>query len=162
MRLILLFLSSLLFIPAVGQIEDEAMIEETQEIEAPLCKRAVTIDTGNASISGILATRETEDAILGSIINEFGISALDFCYNKEKGKMKLTHVVSFLNKWYIKRVLSNDLKFCLHILYGTPFKKKHSYSIEKTIDSTKISNNKRHITYTFKPLKEPITDEISE
>lgn len=162
MRLILLFLSSLLFIPAFGQVEEEIVVEETQEVEAPLCKRAVTIDTGKATISGILVTRENENTILGSIINEFGISALDFCYDKKKKKMKLTHVVSFLNKWYIKRVLSNDLKFCLHILHSTPFNKKHNYSIERTVDSTKVCNNKRRITYTFTPFKELITDEISE
>ena len=162
MRLILLFLSSLLFIPAFGQVAEEIVIEESQAIETPLTKRAVTIDTGKATISGILVTRDTENEILGSIINEFGISALDFGYDKGKDKMKLTHVVSFLNKWYIKRVLSNDLKFCLHILYGTPFKKKHNYSIERTVDSTTICNNKRHIRYTFTPLKETVTDEISE
>lgn len=162
MRLILLFLSSFLFIPAFGQVEEEVVIEETQEVEVPLCKRAVYIDTGKATISGILVTRETENTILGSIINEFGISALNFCYDMEKDKMKLTHVVSFLNKWYIKRVLSNDLKFCLHILYGIPFNKKHNYSMEQIVDSTMVSNNKQHITYIFTPLKESTTDEISE
>ena len=162
MRLIFLFLSSLLFCPAYCQTDEEVLIEETQTVESPLCKRVVSIDTGKATISGILVTRETEKVIMGSIINEFGISALDFCYDKRKEKMKLTHVVSFLNKWYIKKVRSNDRKFCLHILYGTSYNKKHNYRIEQTVNSTTIYNTKRHITYTFSPLKEQTEDEISE
>ena len=117
MRLIFLFLSSLLFCPAYCQTDEEVLIEETQTVESPLCKRVVSIDTGKATISGILVTRETEKVIMGSIINEFGISALDFCYDKRKEKMKLTHVVSFLNKWYIESSKQRSQILLAHIIW---------------------------------------------
>lgn len=161
MRIFLLFLSSFISVFAYSQAETRDSLEmQTSAFQDIKC--AVSIDTGKASVTGILITKENDEFILGSIINEFGISAMDFSYNKSKDKLKLEHVVSFLNKWYIKRVLSNDIKFCLHILYDMPLKKMHNYQINKAVDLTRIINTKRKISYTFSPITQLEQDETSE
>lgn len=50
-----------------------------------------------ARLTGVALTRLDNNAISGSIINEFGVSALDFTYDIRRGKVKLNHVVSFLD-----------------------------------------------------------------
>lgn len=119
---------------------------------SPLQKYAFQIETSNGFISGILLVSESDENIKGSMINEFGVSAIDFSYSKQKQKIKLMNVISFLNKWYIKQVLKNDIKFCLHILYKTLFKDNHKYEVIRSQDSVTIINNKRHLKYTFSPL----------
>lgn len=119
---------------------------------SPLQKHTFQIETSNGFVSGILLVSEDDENINGSMINEFGVSAIDFSYSKKKQKVKLLNVISFLNKWYIKHVLKNDIKFCLHVLYDVPFKKKHNYEVVHTVDSITIINNKRHLKYTFSPL----------
>lgn len=52
-----------------------------------------------------------EDGVVkSSIVNEFGVSALDFTYHPVSHKVKIISVMGKLNKWYIKRLLKRDLK----------------------------------------------------
>ncbi len=95
---------------------------------------------------------DNNENITGSMINEFGVSAIDFSYSREKQKVKLWSVVNFLNKWYIKRVLKNDIKFCLHVLFEIPYQKKHTYEIIRKADCVEILNTKQHLKYSFSPL----------
>ncbi len=115
-------------------------------------KMAFRIEMQKGYVSGIMISAETDDAINGSMVNEFGISAIDFSYSKEKEKVKLINVGSFLNKWYIKQVLRNDINFALHILYGMPYKKKLHYEVTRDGENVTIFNTKRKIKYTFSPL----------
>lgn len=104
-------------------------------------------------VSGILVANEDGDNIYCSMINEFGVSALDFIYNKKKRKIKLLNVVSFLNKWYIKRVLRDDLQYCMHQLYGIPYgKSEKQYLSVKEENKIIVDNIKRKLTYTFTPF----------
>lgn len=149
MKTFLLFLSSiLLFFTFDLRAEQTDSIAESN----PLQKHTFQIETGNGFISGLLLVSANDESITGSLINEFGVSAIDFVYSRKSGKVRLLNVVSFLNKWYIKRVLRNDLEFCLHVLYDTPYRKKHNYEIARTGDSVTITNVRRHLKYTFSPL----------
>lgn len=129
---------------------------------SPLQKHTFQIETSNGFVSGILLVSEDDENINGSMINEFGVSAIDFSYSKIKQKVKLLSVISFLDKWYIKQVLKNDIKFCLHMLYDVPFKKKHNYEVVHTVDSITILNIKRHLKYTFSPLTISTNEDDSE
>lgn len=149
MKAFLLFLSSILLFFAFDlRAEQPDSIAESN----PLQKHTFQIETGNGFISGLLLVAENDESITGSLINEFGVSAIDFVYSRKNNKVRLLNVVSFLNKWYIKRVLRNDLEFCLHVLYDTPYRKKHNYEIARTGDSVTITNYRRHLKYTFSPL----------
>lgn len=61
-------------------------------------------------LSGVCILKNNKDTIMGSIFNEFGISALDFTCDLRKEEIKLLNVASVLNKWYIKKVLKEDLR----------------------------------------------------
>lgn len=114
---------------------------------------AFRIEMQKGYVSGIMITGESDEYINGSMVNEFGISAIDFTFSKKKGKVKLINVGSFLNKWYIKQVLKNDINFALHILYGTPYNKKHNYEVTREGPNLIIFNTKRKIKYIFSPLQ---------
>lgn len=158
-RITLLFLSFLcsLFTSVAQEKESESGVDSL------LTRRyafEITMEKGH--ISGIMIAKESDDFIVGTMVNEFGVSALSFVYDKEKNKIKLQDVMSMLNKWYIKRVLKQDLTFCLHILYDTPYRKKHNYIITKTIDKVSITNPKRKLTYSFMPLDPVLENETTE
>ena len=78
-----------------------------------------------------------------SVVNEFGLSAMDFEYNPQKDKVKIINIIKKLDHWYIKRVLKRDLRILLHNLEHGIYKHE---------------NAKYEITYTFQPLQ-PITEE---
>lgn len=159
MKRFLLFLNSLLLAFTSGiQASDNGQIDSYHQLQ----RYSFQIETGKAYVSGILLANEAEESIVGSMINEFGVSAIDFSYSKEKQKVKLLSVVSFLNKWYIKKVLKNDINFCLHILYGIPFKQKHNYEIINHGDTVSIINQKRKIRYSFTPLNTQEANDTEE
>lgn len=159
MKRFLLFLNSLLFFCTFGLRADDIA---SPEVSHQLQRFSFQIETDKAFVSGLLLANEDDEVIYGSMINEFGVSAIDFTYFKKKQKVKLLNVVSFLNKWYIKMVLKNDLKFCLHILYNTPFDSRNKYDIVRNGDSVSIINNKHKLKYTFTPLNSQNANDTEE
>lgn len=135
---------------------------DSTEVSHQLQRYSFQIETNKAFISGLLLANEDDEAINGSMINEFGVSAIDFTFSRKKQKIKLLNVVSFLNKWYIKMVLKNDLKFCLHILYDIPFNSKSKYEVIRMCETVSIINHKRNLKYTFTPLKPTNENDIEE
>jgi len=102
-------------------------------------KYNVQIDFKKAYISGICIMLDEDDMVKASIVNEFGVSALDFTYNKQKKKVKIISVMSKLDHWYIRRVLKADLKNVMVLLpQGI-----NTYNDEKF-----------NIRYTFNPINE--------
>lgn len=97
------------------------------------------IEMPNGYLSGICVLMMRQETIRGCIFNEFGLTALDFTYDTKKDKVKIDKAMAMFNKWHIKRTLKNDLKKVFHNLsHGT----------------TGYRNEKRQITYQFKPIKE--------
>ena len=72
-------------------------------------KYNATIEMKKGYLSGICMLIRDKDGYKGSIFNEFGISVLDFTYQPVTGKVKLENVIQLLDKWYIKRLLKQDL-----------------------------------------------------
>lgn len=108
------------------------------EEEGEKCRYAVQIDFKKAYISGIGILMMQDGIINGTVFNEFGVSALSFTYNPEKEKVKLQHVFSKLNKWYIKKVLKRDLVQLIKQLQN---------------DQTTYRDERFDITYNFSPLQ---------
>lgn len=102
-------------------------------------KYDVKIDIRKAYISGVCMMMKDEGIVKASIVNEFGLSAVDFTYNPSKDKVKILNVMSKMDKWYIRRVLRKDLRNIMHQL------PQGIYTYE---------NKKQHIIYTFNPLKD--------
>ena len=78
-------------------------------LEDGCCRYSVQIDIDRVGISGVYIMQEQECAILGAIMNEFGVSVLSFTFNPIKGKVRIIGCLPQLNKWHIKRVLKRDL-----------------------------------------------------
>lgn len=95
------------------------------------------IEMPRGHISGICILLREGSQIKGSLFNEFGISALDFIYDADKDKVKITAAMAFIDKWYIKRVLRKDLRL---VLCG----------LEQ--GQCTYTNSKRNIVYQFSML----------
>lgn len=90
-------------------------------------------------VSGVLVLLRDDEAVRGSLFNEFGITALDFSYDRRKDKVRLHSVVRQMDRWYIRRVLRRDLR---QVVKG----------IER---GDSIYEDRRHkIIYKFTPLDE--------
>ena len=156
MKALLLFLSNIIAFNANAvSLATDGVLSDTQ-------RYTFQIETPKAFLSGVLMTKAQDDSIIGSMVNEFGVSAIDFSFSIKKDKLKLINVVSFLNKWYIKKTLDSDLKFIIHQIYHLPWKKKHHYIVESVDDSITILNSRRKLKYVFTPLIAPANYDTEE
>lgn len=113
--------------------------KEFPKNEGDRARYNVQIDFKKAYISGLCLMLMEDDIIKASVVNEFGVSALDYIYNPTKQKVKILKVMGKMNKWYIKKVLKRDLK---QVMLNLP-------QGENTYEDKKYS-----IKYTFEPLNE--------
>lgn len=155
MRAYLLFLVSLLF-PLT--LFAESGTNDTVSVLGQSNHYAFEITTPKAALTGIMIVKESDGVILGSMVNEFGVSAIDFSYDRSRDKLKLLNVVGFLDKWYIKMTMKKDLRLCLHVLFAIPYKSEKNYEISFSSDSYQVVNKKRKITYTFTRMSLPEDD----
>jgi hypothetical protein len=81
----------------------------------------------------------------GSLVNEFGVKAFDFIATS--GKCRLMNTVAFIDKWYIRRTIENDLSYLLWQSTASG-KRLEQASEENTI----LYNDKRNIRYNFHKL----------
>lgn len=105
-----------------------------------------------SAITGTFIAKTTDDALYGSVVNDFGISVLDFSYSFSKDKVRMINVVSFLNKWYVKRTIKADLKYCLHVVLNIPLKENGKYIVTNDGPTVTVFNMKRKIKYVFAPF----------
>lgn len=102
-------------------------------------------------ITGLCLMRKTDGVLRGSVVNEFGIKAFDFTYQPSKGKTKLSSVVSFLNKWYIRRTLQRDLSF---LFRQTASCSRGYRTLEIDDDVVSLFNKRYKLTYRFRKWDE--------
>lgn len=98
------------------------------------------IEMPKAYVSGMLIMHKPSEGVVNaSMVNEFGISLMDFCYEEKKEKIKFYSLTDKLNKWYIRKTLAKDLKQVLRAMQDGA----HEYI-----------NSKRKIKYSFQPANE--------
>lgn len=102
------------------------------------------------SLTGICLIKTDESGSKGALVNEFGIHALDFTVSADRRKVRLLHVIDWMNKWYIKRVLRRDLRF---LFLGSENAQDRWREVTVAGDTTILRNKKYHITYTFTEIK---------
>jgi hypothetical protein len=120
------------------------------------------LSTPKVNLTGICIVKQVNGDWRGSIMNEFGVKILDFVSTPEK--CKLVHVISFLDKWYIKKVIASDIQFMMEIdnpAYRIGFQSYRSmaqdtlvvnYKKEKELQrypngEINYTNHKRSLTY---------------
>lgn len=120
---------------------------------------SVCIDSGRGGFCGVCVLDRQEDKINGSIFNEFGITALNFEYDFRRGRLKLYDVISFLNKWYIKKIIKSDLTYLLNTAILGRRKEKRGLALDISEDKVLLENLKYHLSYTFSNITEDETIE---
>ena len=101
------------------------------------------IEMTRAYISGMGVLLKEDGMIKGSLFNEFGITALDFTYDPERQKAKLHHVIKMIDKWYIRRLIRNDIAQLMICLQK---------------GETRYQNERRHINYLFLPIENEVAE----
>lgn len=95
----------------------------------------IAIEMPKVYLSGLMIMHKPSEGLVNaSVINEFGISLMDFSYDEKKNKIKIRSITDKMNKWYIKRTLSTDFKNILKAM-------REGYN--------EYLNNKRKIKYSF-------------
>lgn len=110
---------------------------------------SVCMDTERGGFCGLFIMEKQDNIIKGSLFNEFGITAYNFEFNIRNGKIKLYDVISFLNKWYIKKIIKGDMEY----LFRNELLDKKSVSRGRELvtagEKVVLRNLKYHIGYTF-------------
>lgn len=100
-----------------------------------------------AYVSGIMILRRIEPTqIRGSLVNEFGISLLDFSYDESKRKLKIESLMKQLDKWYVRRLLKKDIPRVLEAMHG---------------NEEKYENSSCKLKYFFKPMNQESCDTLN-
>lgn len=68
------------------------------------------VEIRESYLSGICLMVNNNGIIASSIVNEFGISLMDFTYSERKDKVKIRNTIKPLDRWYIKRLLKRSLR----------------------------------------------------
>ena len=134
MRKYLLLISILLLSLAslTVQAQDSLIVQQAPLSDSIGCKTryATTIELSKGYLSGITIMVREADVYHGVLFNEFGITALEFTYHPQTKKVELIEVIAMLDKWYIRRVLKNDLQHVMeNLMKGNPTYKDEKYHI---------------------------------
>ena len=134
MRKYLLLISILLLSLAslTVQAQDSLIVQQAPLSDSIGCKTkyATTIELSKGYLSGITIMVREAEAYHGVLFNEFGITALEFTYQPQTKKVELIEVIAMLDKWYIRRVLKNDLQHVMeNLMKGNPTYKDEKYHI---------------------------------
>ena len=114
----------------------------------------MNISVKDADVSGILVMKvDSVGGIKCALMNEFGISALNFSVSTDRKQVELVNVISFLDKWYIRKVLKSDLEYLFSATEDNLEKENHDRVIRRADDSVILENKKYSITYTLEQLK---------
>jgi len=143
MRPFLLFLSVVfagLFLRAAGA---ESM--ERQQFR-------FILDTPHGSLSGIMVLASGQGEVIGSMFNEFGLSAIDFRYCRRSRRVKLVNVIDFLDKWRVRYVLRRDLTAIVELIGNPDVRLGKHYEVTRDGDTFILSNRRRHMVYTLTPF----------
>lgn len=92
---------------------------------------AAMIEIPGGYVSGICLLVNDDGIIKGCLVNEFGISALEFTYQVGQEEVELVSIAKLLDKWYIKRVLRKDLaQVLMNLKSGIFTYKDEKYKID--------------------------------
>lgn len=126
-KIYLFFLFLLLSTPLIGQITYPMNDGDR------VCYN-VQIEFHESYLSGMCIMKNQEGDIIASVVNEFGISLIDFTYSEKKDKVKIYRVIKPLNRWYIKRALKRGIKNMLKMM---------------KLGGSKYIDKKNNLTYIF-------------
>lgn len=104
-------LLALLFLPL-----SQAGAQRLPEAEGERERCGIQIEFGRAYVSGVCVMLREEGLVKASVVNEFGVSFMDFSYSEADDRVRLLSVAGKLDKWYIRRMLRKDLLQLMHAM----------------------------------------------
>ena len=132
-----LVLNSLLLL-AISVLAQMSITADTEEAGVDIREYNVLMQVRGREMTGICVMQtEADSSIVGTLITEMGVKIFDFTYSN--GKAKVMNVIAPLNKWYIRKVLRQDMEFMI---------------AKGEAGSFKVNNNRYKIYYTFTPMCE--------
>lgn len=103
------------------------------------------------TITGICIVKRTDGGLVGSVVNEFGVHAFDMV---GKGrKLKVKNVMPMMNKWYIRKLLQNDLRILTSTETIDIGKKR---VLETSGENIRLENKKYKLEYQFQRIDDTI------
>lgn len=114
---------------------------------------AVLLQFGKVSLTGICIMKHVDGVIAGTMINEFGIRAFDFSFDREDNRVKLSNIIGFLDRWYIRKTIRRDMTLLLG--YGNdelPVEVRRHIIEQREDQSIVMTNSEGNITYRFTPI----------
>ena len=102
------------------------------------CEYKMTIGVKAGEVDGVLIVRrDSIEGFRAALMNEFGISAL-----------------SFLDKWYIRKVLTADLQYLFAARETDLTLERDKRVVSREADSIVMNNRKFGLCYKLTPIKE--------
>ena len=160
MRAYLRLISLLLLFQLPCQAQEETVLTDSVGVDTVVTDTAeirqynLLLEAGPHQISGICVMKMTSPTeVIGTVINEFGLTAFDFEYNGKKAR--LSNLPPFLDKWYIRKVLQADMSFFFSNLPKQKNVRKISRLMTFSPDGEiHMTNIRVKIKYTFTPIIE--------
>ena len=78
--------------------------------EGRMDRYKVQIDIQDAYLSGVCMIKDVEGLLTVAVVNEFGVSAVTFRYNKTKDKVKILNLAAAMKRPGVKALLKHDLR----------------------------------------------------
>ena len=114
----------------------------------------ITMPRGN--LSGLCVVRVRHDSIVGAWVNEFGVQAFDFTYERQRQRIRLTHLIPPLRGFFLRRMLKKDFQtfvppLCHRTSLFSPKSPRHSLRFCPTsprhhADSPRLDIPRHHCT----------------
>lgn len=121
----------------------------------------VAITARGAEITGICIIKSDETGSRGSIVNEFGVHALDFTLSSDRRKVRLLNVMPAMDRWYIRKVVRGDLRFLFNATENPQTKGQRTVVVEAD-GSVNLKNARYKLTYSLKTINHTKDDESEE
>jgi hypothetical protein len=128
----------------------------------------LTVTTEKANITGIMPVKFMDGVWKGSLINEFGVKVFDFVSTPKK--CRLINVISFIDRWYIRKMIADDLQLLLEIdkpaykayrqakrdIRRDTLKITHKSSVIRRFpdNNIRLENQKRGVVYQFSKIND--------
>ena len=111
--------------------------------EGRMDRYKVQIDIQDAYLSGVCMIKDVEGLLTGAVVNEFGVSAVTFRYNKTRDKVTILSLAAAMKRPGVKALLKHDLRNIMreYCLAEGGFKTAYIYE-----------NPKYRMKYNFSPI----------
>lgn len=152
LRLISLFLLLCPLSGSANAVSQEEMSDSVLTDSVEIKQYNFSLQVKDQEVTGICVTRFiSQTEAVGTVMNEFGLTILDFEY--KDGKTKLSNLPPMLDRWFVRRILQNDFSFFFkHLPSGQDFKKRSRRITFSPEGEVTLLNKRFKLTYTFTPI----------